>query len=175
MLKVRQLQLCALFDSNSCIIKCKWVRGLLSLTYVSGRLKSLQGNLTHKSLIQLLGITKIHVQEKTSLIQRILLKLRIKDVIMWTIPAGAQNVWTILQLYLNRFTPQKRKCGRFFLSLSAVRYLPPITYQQANHLSHWPRAFWHSLVRQVTVMELGVGRTRPTRGIHRSQSDQCVC
>lgn len=45
------------------------------------------------------------------------------------------------------------KCREDFFSVSPLRYLLAITYQQANQLSHWPCALWHSLVQHVTVME----------------------
>lgn len=34
-----------------------------------------------------------------------------------------------------------------------MQYLPAVAYQQANQLSHWPSALWHSLVHRTTVME----------------------
>lgn len=55
-----------------------------------------------------------------------------------------------------------------FFSVAPL-HLMGITYQQANQLSHWPHALWHSLVQHVTVME---GWACP--GIHYSRREYMV-
>lgn len=45
------------------------------------------------------------------------------------------------------------KLRKDFFLVFPMQYLPAVAYQQANQLSHWPSALWHSLVHRMTVME----------------------